>query len=506
MLLVAFLACVPLTKAEDAEIAVDVLGKGGGKFSQHNIFQEESRVIQGVFGGAAGDRLTGIKSLADGKILLAGTLTAGSPLVRQVPRFGGPGPAFAALLTDDVRTMERMFLLPSEFLSAKRIEVAPDGTVLVAGECRGGGLVVARLDSSLERILWTRRVDGDALAGLSAAPDNSVLVCPESTPFVSRIAADGKSLIPFGGHQTFRTDGANPDVRAAWWEGCGYVEAGYPEGGTVYHRGGSAGAVALGDGTFVLLTSNFLRHPGGGPDFDLMMLKFDASGRILWCTNLLDGLPAESDQKSPTLAVDPYTGDLLISATQHGHFSHNLLRTPGAFLNPHDWLTGDIAIGWIARMDPTTGKPKAATYYFPEIPGPLTGGKRRANSLYPRALTSDAAGNLFVTGSTSRTLPTTLKAFQSEPLGGCGFLSVFKPDLSLPLHAGLVTSRGGNFEGTGIALVRGAPAIIGIFEKSGAGELEFVEANADVTNYLRHAGAPSPGSFLGFYPSFSGAE
>ncbi len=506
LLLTASLACAAVVAAQDTEIAVDVLGKGGGKFSEQNIFREESRVIQGIFGGAAGDRLMAIKSLADGNVLLAGTVAAGSPPVRKVPRFGGPGPAFVALLSDDVRTMKRMFLLPSEFLSAKRIEPAPDGTVLVAGECRGGGLVVARLDASLERVLWIRRVDGDALAGLSVAPDNSVLVCPEASPFVSRIAADGKFLIPFGAHPTFRTDGANPDVKAAWWEGCGYAQASYPERSPVYHRGGSGGVVALTDGTFVLLTSNFLQHPGGGPDFDLMMLRFDADGHILWCTNLLDGLPAESDQKSPSIALDPHTGDLLVSATQHGHFSHNLLLTPGAYLNPHEWLTGDIAIGWIARIDPATGKPKAATFYFPEIPGPLTGGKRRANSLFPRALAADAAGHIFVTGSTSRTLPTTLKAFQSEALGGCGFVTVFTPDLSRPLHAGLITSRGGNFEGTGIGLVRGAPAVIGTYKKSGPDAWEFTGANASVTNFLTNDSGSAEGTFVGFYPAFSGSE
>ncbi|MFZ4780050.1 MAG: hypothetical protein ACOYM3_32240, partial [Terrimicrobiaceae bacterium] len=417
----------------------------------------------------------------------------------------GPGPAFVAMLSGDLRTMEKLILLPAEFLTARRIAVAPDGSVLVAGEGRDGGLMVARLETSLSRILWTRRVEGDAVASLSVAPDNSVVICPEAVPFVSRIAADGRSLIPFGTQPTFRTDGASPEIKAAWWDGCGYGRARY-RGSPVYHRGGSGGVVALSDGTFVLLTSNFLHHPGGGPDFDLMMLKFDAEGKILWCTNLLDGLPAESDQKSPTLAVDSHTGDLLVSATQHGHFPHNLVFTPGAYLNPHQWLTGDIAIGWIARIDPATGKPKAATYCFPEIPGPLVGGKRRANSLFPRALTADASGHIFVTGSTSRTLPTTLKAFQSEPLGGCGFLTVFTPDLGRPLHVGLITSRGGNFEGTGIALVRGAPAVIGTFEKSVPGAWEFTGANVSITNYLAPDASSPQGSFVGFYPAFSGSE
>jgi hypothetical protein len=488
---------IPFAVSAQDDVQVNVLGKpGAGKFNQANITREENKVIQAVF-----KRVSVVNAMApaaDGTVLIVGSLAGSSdaPIPAVTPA-GPGGTAFVARISSDLRQMQKLLLLPPEFQSARCLDAAPDGTVVVAGEKNGGDLVVARLSPELDKILWTKPVTGDRAVSVSVAPDNTVVVCPAEKPFVSRIAADGSKLIPFGNKETFRTDAGNPDIVKAWWDGCGYAAAGYK--GATYHRGGSGGVQALKDGTFVLFTTNFVRLPNGQPDFDPMLLKFDRDGRILWCSNLLDGLPAESDQKNPFLAVDRHTGDLLLAETQHGHFPHNLVSTPGAYLTPDAWFTGDIMIGWIARVDPDTGKPKAATFYFPEMQVPVVAGKRRANSLFPKAPDADADGNIYLTGNTATKLATTLHAFQPESLGGSGFVTVFNKDLSRLIYSSLITSKGFNFTGRSIVATPAGPAVIADFQTAGPGD--FVNANADATNYLTPTPASPAGSIMGFYPS-----
>ncbi len=481
---------------DDDAVQVNVLGKvGAGKFNQANITREENKVIQAVFKGVSACHA--MVSSADGTVLVAGSLTgpADAPIPAAAP--GGPGgTAFVARLSPDLRQMQQCLLLPPDFLTARCLDSAADGAVVVGGEKNGGDLLIARLSPGLDNIVWTKPVVGDIAVSVSFAPDNSVIVCPKEKPFVSRVATDGSRLLPFGSSETFRTDAGNPDILKAWWEGCGYVAAGFKS--ATYHRGGSGGVRALPDGTFVLFTTNFVRLPNGQPDFDPMLVRFDGTGNILWCTNLLDGLPAESDQKNPYMSVDPHTGDLLLAATQHGHFAQNFVSTPGAYLDPHDWFTADIMIGWIARVDPDTGKPKAATFYFPELPGPVAAGKRRANSLFPKAPAADVGGNIYVTGNTAFRLPTTLHAFQSEQLGGSGFVTVFDKSLSQLIYASVITSKGYSFVGRAIAATAAGPSVIADFQTSAPGD--FVNANADATNFLAPAPVGPTGSILGFYP------
>lgn len=486
----------------DVVVEVNVLpGKaGGGKFDQANITREGNKVILAPFAGGDGSVLAEVVSAPDGSLYLCGNL-AGQP-VRELPftpASAGGGNAFLARLSPDARTMTAITRLPKVFVSAAKTAVAPDGSVVVAGVgADGKTLAVARLSAGLDAIQWVKSVTGDKVASVAVAPDNSVVVSAVSSPFVSRIAPDGKSLVPFGSHETFRIDGANPDIVAAWWEGCGYRDAGY-KGGATYQRGGNAGVVALPDGTFVSFSCHFLNHPGGGPDFDPMLVKFDGSGKVLWCTNLLDGLPAEADQKNPVMALDPHTGDILLAATQHGHFAHNFLFTPSAWQNPHPYRTGDIMIGWIARVDPSTGKPKAASFFFPEIPGPLVGGKKRANSLFPFAFTADAEGQFYVTGRSSYKFETTIHAFQSEGHSG-GFLAAFSPDLARIVYASLIALPGCDLSPSSIAMAGGGPVVVGGFAANAPAAGSMETSHADATNFLIPKPAGSRGGFLNFTP------
>lgn len=481
---ILFFICALLSSAiaEDIDVQVDIPGvRSGGKFRASNITRDENKVVQAAFDGMLEDLIR----LRNGSFLIAGTDSSRRP--------------FVARLSRDARTLEQRLELPTEFLDAVCIAEGPDESVAVAGRDHKEGIRVGLISPGLEKLQWSRTVTGDRPASVAVAPDGSLVVCPEQKPFVSRIAADGSRLIPFGQNETFRTDGANPDVYKAWWEDCGFAKAGHSS--PRYHAGGCAGVVALPDGEFVLFTTNFLKHPGGLPDFDPMLLRFNSEGKIIWCTNLLDGLPAESDHKQPHMVLDPGTGDLLLTAIQHGHFHNNLIASPGAFLTPHEWLTGDIMIGWIARVDPATGKPKAATFYFPELSGQLVGGKKRANSLFPAKPALDAEGNFYVTGKSAWKLPTTLHAFQTEPLGGSGFLSVFNPDLTRLLHSSLITAKGVSMAGKAVAIASGGPVVLGSYEIDKPAEADFVSSNVDATNFLLEKPAAPKGGFFGIYPS-----
>jgi hypothetical protein len=473
---------LPLAFADDVEVSVDIPGvHGGGKFRASNITRDENKVVQAAFDGMLDDLIAS----RSGVFLIVGT--------------GSNNRSFVARLSRDARTLEQRFELPPEFLDAVCIAEGPDGSVAVGGRDQNEGIRVGLISPNLEKLQWSRTVTGDRPASVAVAPDGSVVVCPEQKPFVSRIAADGSRLIPFGNNDTFRTDGANPDIHKAWWEDCGFAKAGHSS--PRYHAGGCAGVVALPDGEFVLFTTNFLKHPGGLPDFDPMLLRFNSEGKIIWCTNLLDGLPAESDHKQPHMVLDPSTGDLLLTAIQHGHFKHNLIASPGAFLTPHEWLTGDIMIGWIARVDASTGRPKAATFYFPELSGQIVGGKKRANSLFPAKPALDAEGNFYVTGKSAWKLPTTLHAFQTEPLGGSGFLSVFNPNLTRLLHSSLITAKGASMAGKAVAIAPGGPVVLGSYEIEKPAEVDFESTNADATNFLLEKPAGPKGGFFGIYPS-----
>lgn len=502
-LLIVFLGSLPRLAAEEpeVEVVVDIFGGGGpGRFSQANITREENRVIQAVWDGTGNDEVHALMAEPEGSLLLTGNFGNSGKIFGDFPvnEAAPGGTAFVARLSANAREVLTTLRLPPDFLTARAVAFAPDGSVVVAGEKRGGDLLAARLAPDLSQVLWQSTVRGDVVASVAVAPDNTVIVCPQEHPFVTRLAADGSRTLPFGDQALFRTDGGNPDIQQKYWQDLGFAEKGHS--GIRYHRGGSAGVVALPDGDFVLFTTNFLRHPGGLPDFDPMLLRFNAGGEILWVSHLLDGLPAESDHKSAMMSYDPHSGDLLLACTQHGHFTHNLITTPGSLFNVHEWLTGNIMIGWIGRVDPADGRVKAATFFFPELPGPLRGGKRTANSLFPRAPVADALGNIYLTGKTASFFSTTLHAFQTEMASGVsnGFLASFSPRLDRIRYASLINSANFDVAPQAVALGAGGPVVVANIQRKKPGE--FGGTNADATNFLTSEPRTAKGFLLGYYP------
>ncbi len=498
---------LPLRAQNDpfTEVQVNVLPKKGMKFDPLAIYREDQAVLQGAFGTSADDTVTDLATLPDGRVLAIGTLGAPAEAAKRFPvtmadGVGATGSAFLAVFDPTFRQMERLVPLPKDITRPACIRVAPDGTVFVGGDAAAvDRLAVMKFSPALDVMLWRADAVGDRMTGLALMPDGSVVVAPDQAPFISRIRADGGGLIPFGNEKHFRVDGANPQVADKYWGGNGYSDLGYR--GCTYQRGGSGGIGVTADGNLVFFTSNFVRLPDGSPDFDPMLLKFTPSGELLWARNLLQGLPSPSDQKSPYLTVDPHSGDLLLTLRQHGSFANNMAVGPQAYLTTESWLTGNIMIGWIARVDAGTGDVKAGTMYFPDMGRPPKGGKRTANSLFPSAVRADAAGRIYVTGATAYKLTTTRHAFQPEPLGGSGFLTVFDPDLSRVLYANLLTGQGFNLQGTALTVTDGGPIVAAALKRGAKPPFGFVAANAEKTDFLSPEPTGEKDAMLSLFPS-----
>ena len=470
--LVFALTCLcPLLQAEpeeDVELIINVLPGKGMKFNPEVLYREDQEVLQGVLGTSGNDDVRAMTLHPSGKILVTGVTGASHSLLSSLPRLGCTEPgkdagAFLAITDKHFRTWEQVAFFPSTFSMIRHIQIADNGDIFLGGETHQGkgehALAVMKISADLSTMVWRASARGDYMTGMVVLEDGSVVVSPNEVPFISRIQPDGKGLIPFGDHQHYRTDGKNRDIYEAWWLGHGFPDAGVKS--VRYHRGSSAGVVATQDGHLVLLTTHFVRHTNGTPDFDPMMIKFTLDGELLWATHLLEGLPALSDHKSPCIYVCPYSGDIIAGMRQHGHFAvgNNLQVSDNAYLKTDNWLTGNIMIGWIGRIDPDDGSLKAGTMYFPDLGLAPDGGKRTANTLLPLVVRTDPEGHIYVAGVAAHRLATTIHAFQSEKLGSSGFISVFNPTLDRLLYANLVTGHGYGYKPTSMVITEWGPLL-----------------------------------------------
>jgi len=481
-------------REEDVEIVVNVLpgrgGEGGDKplkFDEEAIYREDQEVIQTILGSTGNDAVYDIAVREDGLVMLGGAL-GGPGTLKGARHLGvssrGDSGAFIAVADPMLRKIENFAILDSDVAAIRELAFGKDGSLFAGGDLKDKGLVVYKFSPDLSKKLWRATADGDEMTGMALMEDESVVVSPNKHPFISRIKPDGSGLIPFGKDRKFRTDGKNPQIRDAWWYGNEYPESGVASAS--YHRGNAGGVGVLRDGNLVFLTTNFVKHKNGSPDFDPMLVKFTPEGEVIWATHLLQGLPALSDHKSPDIYVCPYSGDIMATMRQHGHFSTNLKSSKDAVLDPaKGWLTGNIMIGWVGRINPADGELKAGTFYFPDMRRPPEGGKLTANSLLPSKVRTDKEGNVYLIGNSAYKLDATMHAFQSEKMGSCGFISVFNPQLNRLRYANLITGRGFGHKPVAVAITETGPVVASTLEmpKVPASDTQIVTANSDKTNY-----------------------
>ncbi len=473
------------------EVVVDVLPNKRVKFDPAAIYRQDQEVLQGVFGTSQADSIAGMDLLSSNQILIAGKVGAPTQIPAAIPRetlkgLSGGGPAFLAVFDPTFRTLERLIYLPPDKPNLGTLCIGKDGSVYLGGGFAGSGSFVLKLNPTLTEVIWTAKLPGTGVSSLVVMADNSVVVMTEGDgPFLSRIKPDGVGLIPFGSQERFRYDRANPDVNQKYWIDLGYQEKGLLDQG--FMRGGISDLGLTPDGNLVLLACHSIRIPGVGPDFDAMLLKFTPAGEVLWAKNLAEGIPNEPDNKYPRLYVDPYSGDLILSLTQHGAFQkgHNLAVTPGCYLTTDEWFTGDLFLGWIGRVDSETGEIKAATMYFPDLRKPKRAGKSFAGSLFPEALRTDKAGRIYVIGTTAYKLATTKHAFQPESLGGSGFLSVFDSGLTQLLYANLITAKGLATSPKHLLISELGPIVSTEVTPQQEPLRQLVTTNTDKTNFLK---------------------
>jgi len=488
------------------EVQVNVLPKKGLKFDPKAIYREDQAVLQGIFGTNGDDEINALEVMPSKCILAAGKIGTPQEIVPAVVRsvikgLSGTGNAFVAVFDPAFRNLEKIAFMPPEVATLRFARLGKDGAVYLGGDQAGNkGLVVLKIDANFSQLIWKVNTIGDFMTGMAVMPDNSVVVSPSNSPFISHIRSDGGGLIPFGKEQYFRTDAANPQVFQKYYVELGYKAKGMSISG--YNEGGTGGVAVTADGNLVYFTTNRVRDRGGEPDFDPMLLKFTTAGEIIWITNLVQGLPAPSDQKNARMYVDHYSGDLILACNQHGHFGpgHDLIVTPGCYLTTDSWLSGDVFLGWIGRIDAETGKVKAATMYFPDLQSPPIGGRRTANSLFIEGLCTDQPGRIYLVGAAAYKLATTPNAFQPEPLGGDAFLSVFDPNLTTIIYASFITAQGYGVRAKRVTVTDLGP-VVSSQVTTGKGQPYLVTANTEKTNFMKPNASGMADIMLSLFPS-----
>lgn len=460
------------------------------KFAEGNLYDEDEKILHGVFGTSGDDAITDLARLPSDQIVAVGKMGKPAEFDRSIPRFdvsGGGGTGFVAIFEPKMRQMEAIAFMPRDVPAVKRVQLAPDNGVIIAANLSKeteNGIMLLKFAPGLQSVEWRRDMPGREIADIEVMKDGSILVLDSSHPRIHRVKADGSGLIPFGQSDSIRVDLGNPQVQQKYWVDLGYKAQGYSA-----RKQTHCAVVESTDGNIVYI-GNISTSASYGPDFEPIMLKFDREGNLLWATHLCETIPAESDHKDQIMTVDRKTGDILVGMIQHGHFTHNL-KAPGGLISNQilnaNWLTGDIMIGWIGRVDSQTGEVKYGTFFFPQRSKEMEGGKYWANSLFPRDIAVDDDGNIFVTGRAAGTLSTTGNAFLTRYLGG-SFLAVFRPKLDDVIYVSYIGHEGIDVRLEALVLSPLGPVVAGsakISKSPSAKDARVLATNIEATNYLK---------------------
>ncbi len=233
--------------------------------------------------------------------------------------------------------------------------------------------------------------------------------------------------------------------------------------------------------------------PGGEPDFEPAVIKFNADGSLAWWSRLYHEIQpggalvnSSPDQYIDGIAVDysqPLANaDIVVNARCHGNNVENLWEgntiaaTPGAsgFQNTFTGTNGNIHISWLGKLACADGTLKRSTYVAEYVEGNTNFGAPLAepnlanwpnpNTGWPdvnttrlarAAVRTTADGSVCVAGVGRRTM-TTANAWQQMPLPSSGltgtwsqFVRVYAPDLSAPKYSSLVVGEWNTANGSG---------------------------------------------------------
>ena len=233
--------------------------------------------------------------------------------------------------------------------------------------------------------------------------------------------------------------------------------------------------------------------PGGEPDFEPAVVKFNSDGSLGWWSRLYheiqpdgDTVTSSPDQYIDGIAID-YSqplgqSDVVVNARCHGNNVENfwegntIAATPGAsgFQNRFTGSQGNIHISWLGKLAVSDGTLKRSTYVAEYVEGANNYGAPLAdpnlaswpdpNAGWPDvnttrlarcAVKATADGSVAIIAVGRRTI-TTANAYQQMPLPSTGltgtwnsFVRVYEPDLSQPKYSSLVVGDWDTGDGSG---------------------------------------------------------
>ncbi|HYO49183.1 MAG TPA: hypothetical protein VEW94_04975 [Chloroflexia bacterium] len=211
-------------------------------------------LTESTWGGPSDESTGGAAVAADGSTYLAGFTSS----------FGdGDLSVFVVKFAPDgTLVWQRTWDGPEQFGSdaANDVDVAPDGSVYVAGYTQGTGGDALLLKFSPDgTLLWQRTWGGsasDRAEAVAVAPDGSVYIAGGTTSF----------------------GGGNSQIFAARFA---------PDGTLVWQRAWGLDGFADGQGVAVapdgsVYVAGVATRPGGAFEFDIVLLKLDGDGNLMW--------------------------------------------------------------------------------------------------------------------------------------------------------------------------------------------------------------------------------
>ena len=505
----------PLPQPEDIDVApgsvqtTDPADAGRDKTpaGQWNL-SGKADVLATHFGGSDADQITDLAGTAEGGIVVCGLLGSadGLPKGLSPTRFLadkiGQGHGFVGKLSADMKTWVYFSVFPPDTFQPNRLAVAPDGSVALAGkqlsqlpgyrpdlDWSKSEAAIAKVSADgkkLEwinpggpnqaeatglavdgtgRVYWTAGTRGAGMAAylLRYKPDGSEYAKwshEESRGWCVGLDKDDKQLNEPGqfwhyykkGWLENDKDGFHDYDGPGGWAPVKFWVKGIRQGGQV---------IVLPDGDIVVtgtMQYDFqVKGKRGFPAFDLLVARYSPTGKLRWSTNCYQ--PNDSvhtpDQKAADLIYDSVSGDIFVSAWQHGS---NQYRFLGKLVGD----TGNLSIFWVGRIDGKLGTLKAGWYlHNPQPKGNFSGWasngipkgwpKLSGNSI--TRLASDAKGRIYVTGQGATITWTTPNAHQDWPgqsWGRYGMLYVLSPYLDRVHYASVFRGTQKNRDG-GIA-------------------------------------------------------
>lgn len=217
--------------------------------------------------------------------------------------------------------------------------------------------------------------------------------------------------------------------------------------------------------------------PGGQPDFEPAVVRFDRTGKLVWWTRLYHEVRADSSKHNSTpdqyidgVAIDYAFDNVIVNARCHGNNVENFWEgntinsrpSANAWKNQFTGSSGNIHISWLGRLD--MDATLLASTYVAEMPNgakgagarltdPLMDGWPNPNAgwpdlnttrLVPNTLKVTGDGHVLIVGQGRRTM-TTANAYQKMPKPGNGttsrwnhFIRQYEDDFTRPMYSSLV--------------------------------------------------------------------